>query len=324
MFTTRGEVKVRSRIQKKTTRVSLPPSSDSASSESENVLPISYAAYTLPPSPLYSAGLNADRPPRHLLRFTLPTAQYQVSTIQDPLTGEIRSAPPKPQWLLDLEDNRAIIEIWVGPALWARKGVAEEPWESELLDSRISKTDLLSRSTDGEEQFPEELQTPLAVAEYLLEPSAQVSETAPPPDTSETENSRTFPEARQEAADSHSSLAVSTTELPPPESATSGLMRFLNGYTIYPNPLLRFTTQSRRSSTNVSTVTSELERRSSTGESKGSQSLGAPRQGTIMLSPRAVTNSMYPLSTVVIIALIAFQWDHCFGRSSPLQTSSML
>ena len=80
-----------------------------------DALPVACAAYTLPPSPLYSAGLTADRPPRHLLRFTLPTAQYQVSTIVDPLTGETRGAPPKPQWLLELEDGRAIVDVCVRP-----------------------------------------------------------------------------------------------------------------------------------------------------------------------------------------------------------------
>lgn len=134
-------------------------------------LPISCAAYTLPPSPLHSAGLNTDRPPRHLLRFTLPTAQYQMSTIVDPLTGETRSAPQKPQWLLDLEDGRAIIDIRVRPAS-ATDGDGRAPparnttavavngvpvavmnekesltalGRDELLETRAAKADILAR-----------------------------------------------------------------------------------------------------------------------------------------------------------------------------------
>ena len=98
------DVQLRSRIEKSSkNQLALPaPSSDGAGAkgdaeaDGEHILPVACAAYTLPPSPLHSAGLNVGRPPRHLLRFTLPTAQYQMTRIVDPLTGETRSAPAKP------------------------------------------------------------------------------------------------------------------------------------------------------------------------------------------------------------------------------------
>ncbi|KAI0676143.1 hypothetical protein C8Q78DRAFT_371333 [Trametes maxima] len=172
------DVLLRSRIEKGgKTPLALPAStageneSSQAASGSSSVLPISCAAYTLPPSPLHSAGLNADRPPRHLLRFTLPTAQFQVSTIVDPLTGETRSAPPKPQWLLDFEDGRAIIDIQVRPtgaaggnksapaprkaaavavngvpvAVMSEKESLTAVGRDELLETRATKTDVLAR-----------------------------------------------------------------------------------------------------------------------------------------------------------------------------------
>ena len=77
--------------------------------------PISASIYTVPASPLHSSGLNADRPPRHLLRFMLPTAQYQISTVRDPLTGETRGALPKPQWYLDLQDKGFIVQMDIRP-----------------------------------------------------------------------------------------------------------------------------------------------------------------------------------------------------------------
>lgn len=79
------------------------------------ILPIGYTVHTMPSSPLHSSGLNAEHPTRHLVRLTLPTAQYQISTVQDPLTGEIRSAPTKPTWLIDLQEKGAVVDVEVRP-----------------------------------------------------------------------------------------------------------------------------------------------------------------------------------------------------------------
>jgi ribosomal protein L25 (general stress protein Ctc) len=77
-------------------------------------LPVSAAAYLLSASPLYTPG-SGDTPARHLLRLTLPTSQYEFPTVVDPLTGETRSAPPKPQWLKDLSgrEKQAHIRVQV-------------------------------------------------------------------------------------------------------------------------------------------------------------------------------------------------------------------
>lgn len=98
--------------------VSLGPSSGSAASggpADAAALPLAYTLHTLPSSPLHSSGLNADRPTRHLLRATLPTAQFLRATLQDPLTGEVRTAPPKPQWYLDLQESGAVVDVLVEP-----------------------------------------------------------------------------------------------------------------------------------------------------------------------------------------------------------------
>ncbi|KAE9389654.1 hypothetical protein BT96DRAFT_1003008 [Gymnopus androsaceus JB14] len=60
-------------------------------SENEFELPILYTLNTMPSSPLDSSGMNTDTsetPTRHLLRLMLPMAQFQISTVQDPLAGE--------------------------------------------------------------------------------------------------------------------------------------------------------------------------------------------------------------------------------------------
>jgi hypothetical protein len=79
-------------------------------------LPLTHTVHTLPSSPLHSSGLAVDHPPRHLLRLILPTAQTQISTLLDPLTGETRAPPPKPQWMLDLCETGAVIEVEIRPA----------------------------------------------------------------------------------------------------------------------------------------------------------------------------------------------------------------
>ena len=78
-------------------------------------LPLTHTVHTLPSSPLHSSGLVVDHPPRHLLRLILPTAQTQISTLLDPLTGETRAPPPKPQWMLDLCEKGAVIEVEIRP-----------------------------------------------------------------------------------------------------------------------------------------------------------------------------------------------------------------
>ena len=79
-------------------------------------LPLTHTLHTLPSSPLHSSGLAVGHPPRQLLRLILPTAQTQISTLLDPLTGETRAPPPKPQWMLDLCEKGAVIEVEIRPA----------------------------------------------------------------------------------------------------------------------------------------------------------------------------------------------------------------
>lgn len=152
------EIQLRSRIREDAKYIPL------KSTEVSAVLPIAYSVYTMPASPLHSAGLHVDRAPRHLLRLSLPTAQYQISTIEDPLTGATQSAPPKPQWLLDLEQRGAVVEFDIKPiqsdltsgtmtvrvdghevSVVDEKASLTNLGRDELLDDKISKMTVLSR-----------------------------------------------------------------------------------------------------------------------------------------------------------------------------------
>ena len=157
------DVRLRSHIREDTKHITMRPTG--IDSTDDHVLPLTYAVYTIPASPLHSSGLNADRPPRHLLRLSLPTAQYQISTVEDPLTGELQSAPPKPQWLFDLEEKGALVDIEIQPVeasadrstgmrvivdghnipIAIEKTSLTSLGRDELLDDKISKMSVLSR-----------------------------------------------------------------------------------------------------------------------------------------------------------------------------------
>lgn len=318
------DVHVTSHIDKSKTRISL--SSPVGEAAPEHALPFSCAVYTLPPSPLHSAGLNTDRPPRHLLRLTLPTAQYQVSTIQDPLTGEIHSAPAKPQWLLDMEEGRVVLGVEIKPSapsgrpskrttinvdgkavvVLSEKESLTSLGRDELLDSKASKMDLLSGLSSDSDHFPDEFQVPTAVADDLLDDSALAAPSVPVSETTNTENTAAAQEASTDTGDSVPQVVVSSPETPAADSATSGLLRFLNAY---PNPLLRFATQSRRSSSTSTPVLSAepLPRPPvEEGQAKDVPPVPESQGGRLSLARTAVSHRAYPLSTVVIIALIAF------------------
>lgn len=146
-----------------------PPAGDTNTGDTngESVLPLIYTIHTMPSSPLHSSGLNeGEGATRHLLRLSLPTAQYQRSTVRDPLTGETRSAPPIPTWLMELREGGAIVDVEVRPrkdgkgkksgvirvrvdgkdvSVVGEKESLTALGREELLDDKVSKMGVLSR-----------------------------------------------------------------------------------------------------------------------------------------------------------------------------------
>jgi hypothetical protein len=78
------------------------------------ILPVITTVFTLPPSPLRPSDQAGTR---YLVRLTLPTARYEVPIIEDPLTGGVRAAPPKPQWLKDICERGAVVDVLIKPAV---------------------------------------------------------------------------------------------------------------------------------------------------------------------------------------------------------------
>jgi hypothetical protein len=140
-------------------------------------LPFAFALHTMPSSPLHSSGLSSETPSRHLLRVTLPTAQYFVNSFWDPLTGEMRDPPPKPEWMKILEEDvqerqgGIIVDVVVSPSeekedvsktskeklrqtvlingkevsVVGEKESLSSVGREELLDDRVAKMGVLSR-----------------------------------------------------------------------------------------------------------------------------------------------------------------------------------
>ncbi|KAJ7460736.1 hypothetical protein FB451DRAFT_1270154 [Mycena latifolia] len=268
----------------------------------DTALPLTTTIHTMPSSPLHSSGLRADAPTRHLVKLTLPTAQYQISTVRDPLTDEVRGAPPKPPWLLALEEGGAVVEVEVRPG--GKKGavvvvdgkdvpVVNEKealttlGRDELLDDRILKMGVLSRTPNEPEVLSDQLKTPVAVANNLLDAGALTAVAVDGEKSTELRDN-------SNAEGSEETVGTPLTDAPPAppvvqHAGPSGLLGFLH---------TRFTssTQNTGASSAVS-VTSPARTRKLPG---GLGDIDAPHE------TRTGAAAVYPLSTVVIIALIAF------------------
>ncbi|KAG6381811.1 hypothetical protein JVT61DRAFT_420 [Boletus reticuloceps] len=336
------DVAITSTVQEGTKHISLAPSSNAGSSSTTDAsaLPISTSVYTVPASPLHSSGLNADRPPRHLLRLMLPTAQYQISTVRDPLTGETRGALPKPRWYLDLQEKGFIVHVNIRPLGGATEngktavngtgaknggdvtvkvegvivGVANEKksltalGRDELQDDRASRMLLLQRSADDEDVFPDELKVPLGRADYMLDDAAIV----PTVDVNDGPKTQEESSPQREATDRSPTLESpengSAVQTPAPAATPGGLLGFLNAY---PNPLTRWTSVKNHSQIRPPSLASS--RRSSGTLSKVPGGLvdaetRVPEATLTATShiPTPQPRRMYSLSIVLVVALIAF------------------
>ncbi|KAF7289440.1 hypothetical protein HMN09_01337800 [Mycena chlorophos] len=274
-----------------------------------SALPLLPTIHTMPSSPMHSSGLSADKPTRHLVRFTLPTAQYQISTVRDPLTDELRSAPPKPPWLLALEEDGAVVQLEVRPG--AKSGTVlvdgrEVPvvnekealtslGRDELLDDRILKMGVLSRTMNETEILSMQLKVPVAVADGLLDVKPQPTATGDGEKSKEDSNNA---EEGQDTAGTPPTNAPSSAVAVQNPSTPSGLLGFMS----------RFASQSSQqtstSDNSPSSVTS-----SGNGAGNGPRKLpGGLADIDAPLETRGHPSAVrtYPLSTVVVIAVIAF------------------
>lgn len=81
----------------------------------EHSLPIIVTVFAIPAN-LYKTSHSEKSGTRYLVRLSLPTARYDAPTIEDPLTGQIRTAPPRPPWLLELMERGALVDLVIKPS----------------------------------------------------------------------------------------------------------------------------------------------------------------------------------------------------------------
>ncbi|KAG8920104.1 hypothetical protein FRC02_001154 [Tulasnella sp. 418] len=163
--------------------------------------------YTTPASPLLSTTL--DKPiSRHLVRITLPVRQYYAPTITDPLTGEVRKPPAKPDWLKAVEADGIVVAIKltevasaappredaVDCKVWLKGNELKVTSEKTsimvlgrevLEDEKLWSLAFLSRSAakDDDEVLPSSLREPVAVNKALLEDPPLKKDPEPSPPT---------------------------------------------------------------------------------------------------------------------------------------------
>lgn len=101
-------------------------------------------------------------------------------------------------------------------------------------------------------------------------------------------------------------MVASPTDNQPAETTANTFLRFLNQY---PNTFFRFSTASRRTSVIVDASSgpdSTTKHKTLDNTKESSVHVAASKVHRPFLGPGTVASSMYPLSTIVIVALIAF------------------
>ncbi|EIN06236.1 hypothetical protein PUNSTDRAFT_145533 [Punctularia strigosozonata HHB-11173 SS5] len=327
-------MRLRSDVRDNADELDLPSTPEDAFSLPEKVLPVACGVYTLPPSGLHSA----DTPPRRLVRLTLPTAQYAVSTLEDPLTGETRTAPPKPKWLLDLEEGkRAVLHVEIRPATASnptgsisKRSGSKEParvlvddapisildekeslkalGRDELLDDGTGKAAVLSRTSAAEESMPVELRTPLAVARGLMDPVALASVRR---DGTESTPAASQDESESPKTESVNEVRAGASAVPHPADggavagAAGGLLGFLNSYS---TPLMRLSALTPRGGlARLPSLSGEAAETPGEGAEEAPPGALAVAGGSAPAGVRArAPTYTYPLSSVLAVALIAF------------------
>ncbi|KAL1740061.1 hypothetical protein HDZ31DRAFT_48240, partial [Schizophyllum fasciatum] len=290
-------------------------------------LPFQYSVNTMPSSPLHSSGLKADGSTRHLVRLTLPTAQYKVSTIEDPLTGETRSAPPTPQWLLNLEDGGYVISVVVRPTgggetkathtvsvngrdinIVGEKESLTALGRDELLEDRVLKMPVLT--SNEAHSFPDELTVPSALADNLLDPNVPIPST--PVEAEPTDEGTETMSVPGEEARSATPQPEPVDSLPEPTNG-NGLLGLLQSYQKSMSRLnLTFTssgTSPKESPGTPKAMTRTLNRSSSSLATVARHKPSLDKRGS---GQRAIAQAVAPTarthttSTLIIVALMAF------------------
>lgn len=176
----------------------------------------------------------------------------------------------------------------------------------ELQDDRVSRMSVLQRSADDSDLFPDELKEPLSRADDLLDNGATIAAIDINEDPEVPEESRPKAEVIENGPLLDTPENGIVTQVLPQPSSNSGLFGFLNAY---PNPLSLWASSPIKEVVSPKPQSVSSSRRSS--QSVPKLPGGLSRTVTESTSPTVATHvvrmpTTYPLSTVLIVALIAF------------------
>lgn len=176
----------------------------------------------------------------------------------------------------------------------------------ELQDDRVSRMPVLQRSADDRDFFPDELKEPLSRADDLLDNGATIVAIDINEDPEAPEESRPKVEVIENGPPLDTPENGTVMQVLPQPLSNSGLFGFLNAY---PNPLSLWTSSPIKEVVPPTPQSVSSSRRSS--QSIPKLPGGLSRTETESISPTMTTHvvrmpTTYPLSTVLIIALIAF------------------
>ncbi|KIY63378.1 hypothetical protein CYLTODRAFT_458158 [Cylindrobasidium torrendii FP15055 ss-10] len=304
-------IHLKTRPRNKSPVIDLDPETQSTAAS----LPFDYTIYTIPLTPFYSGGMNAGDPTRQLFRLTLPTAQFEVAALKDPLTGEMRTAPPKPQWMLDLEDGGHVVDIEVRPGTGTSvqigdknrpvKVVGEKEsltrlGRESLSDERSSDMNVLSRSTNEAEVMPAELTRPIGTLIRLLEPTSSLI--AKPPEEEQ-------PCADEESSEPTVVEAAAAEDPPspsPPTPTGSGIFSFFQNYQSSLSRLSLAGPVTLPQLPGLKGIVSVAEEKPRLRITDGKTPTAPTRPSTPTSTMVAPGQRMYPLSSLILTALIAF------------------
>ncbi|KZT41749.1 hypothetical protein SISSUDRAFT_1000411 [Sistotremastrum suecicum HHB10207 ss-3] len=289
-----------------------------------SALPFVTSIYTLPSNPLHSSDPSTERPPRHLIRITLPTSVYHSLPIDSPLTGETRAPPEWPEWLTILEKEGAVVDIsikahsesgsdakqsvgaWINGVEIPVHGEQDSlnlVGRSALEGKSPMEASALLRSIGAmpdQEPLPKALIIPISSNGTLQDQLARAE--LPDPSPNATPNGNGSEQILLEKPTSSSeSLEKSVPSVPSRTGTTTTLFDFFSSYQ---NPLSRLTSGSTPSSA-LQPPSTQINTPSPSSQSQPSHSSSpSPDGSTATITTFA--NRRYPLATVVIVALIAF------------------
>ena len=112
-------------------------------------IPFVFTIHPIPAAPLASNSVSSPTS-RHLLRVTIPTAQFLKPDVEDPLSGTVTRPPLKPDWLLQLEHYGGLLDTVIQPLDGDKHVITVNGMKIKVSSDRLSLPSLGREGTENE------------------------------------------------------------------------------------------------------------------------------------------------------------------------------